>query len=144
MIRKIKKGEGKLVDNLLTKLVKSEKEFDNNINENFVVNNYYEDKIDKENNIILVVELDNKIVGYLYGFLEVNDALIKKVGHLDALYIEEDYRNKGYARKLINEFKKYAKENDVDHIEVKVFSNNIKAYNLYKSENLSLLTFQNK
>lgn len=144
MIREIQKGEGNIVDNLLTKLIKSEKEFDSNINENFVVNNYYENRIGKDYNIIYVVEINNKIVGYLYGYLEENDSIIKKIGHLDALYIEEDYRNKGYARKLINEFRAYCTKNDVDHIEVKVFSDNIKAYNLYKSENLSLLTFQNK
>ena len=144
MIRKINKGEGEIVDKLLTKLIKSEKEFDSNIDENYVVSNYYENIIDNDDKVIYVVEIDNKIVGYLYGYIEDNTALIKKVGHLDALYIEEDYRNKGYARSLINEFKKYAKEKDVHHIEVKVFSKNIKAFNLYNSENLLLLTFQNR
>lgn len=139
MIREIQKGEGNIVDNLLTKLIKSEKEFDSNINENFIVNNYYENIIGKDYNKIFVVLDDNKIVGYLYGFLEENEAIIKKVGHLDALYIEEDYRNKGYARKLINEFKNYCMKNDVAYIEVKALSNNIKAVNLYTSEDFTEL-----
>ena len=69
-IRYAKLEDAKLANSLLTKLIRDEKQYDNNINENCVVHRLYENLILDEDNCLLVAEHSNKLVGYLYGFLQ--------------------------------------------------------------------------
>lgn len=78
---------------LLTKLIKDEKQYDDNIDENYEVTSYYE-KIINDNNILLVAKHSNKIVGYLYGYIKDDKVSINPTSVLDALYVEEEYRKK--------------------------------------------------
>ena len=45
-VRKIKKEEASIVDNLLTLLIRDEKQYDDNIDINFKVTNFYQNYID--------------------------------------------------------------------------------------------------
>ena len=133
-IRKANISDAKRLNELLTKLIRDEKKYDNNINENYVVKSYYEYVIPKKQNIILVAESSNTIVGYLYGYIiNDGDTSINNVAKIDALFIEEDYRHLGIATSLINEFKNIIKEDNVKYIEVNVCNNNIEAINTYKN-----------
>ena len=135
-IRKCKTEETNIANELLTKLIRYEKEFDNNINENCTVNYYYESIIDNPSHLILFAETEEKIIGYIYGFIQENgDTTKEKVGQIDALYIEEEYRNMKIGDKLITEFIEWAKEQNVKIIEISVFDTNIKARNLYTKKN---------
>ena len=134
IIRKANISDAKRLNELLTKLIRDEKKYDDNINENCAVKSYYEYIIPKEQNIILVAESSNTIVGYLYGYIiNDGDTSINNVAKIDALFIEEDYRHLGIATSLINEFKKIIKEDNVKYIEVNVCNNNIEAINTYKN-----------
>ena len=140
-IRKCKTEETNIANELLTKLIRFEKQFDNNINENCTVNYYYESVIDNPSHLILFAQIEEKIIGYIYGFIQENgDTTKEKVGQIDALYIEEEYRNMKVGDKLITEFIEWAKEQNVKIIEISVFDTNIKARNLYTKKNFKTLT----
>ena len=135
IIRKAKIEEANIANNFLTKLIRDEKKYDNNINENIVINNYYEKYIDKDNTCLLFALIDNKIVGYIYGFVKNDgDAVINKVALLDALYVDIEYRKLGVANSLINEFKNWSKD-IANSIEVNVCYQNESAVKLYKKHN---------
>lgn len=125
----------KEANNLLTLLIRDEKQYDPSINENCVISRFYEDMISNDSNILLVAEIDNKIIGYLYGYIVDNgNTYLDKVSKLDALYIIKEYRKNKIATKLINEFKSWSLKNGVKYIELQVLNDNTSAVNLYKKE----------
>ena len=135
-IRKAINGEGKFADSFLTKLIRDEKKYDPNINENVWIIDYYENIINKENHIILFAELDNKIIGYLYGYIiEEKGILIDKTSKIDALYVEEKYRGNKVGDTLIKKFKDWSKEKEVKTIEIDVWAQNESARRLYSNNN---------
>jgi ribosomal protein S18 acetylase RimI-like enzyme len=132
IIRKAIKEDAKTLNWLLTLLIRDEKQYDNSINENFVVTNMYENYIEDKNRCILVALENNKIIGYLYGYLKEFDSTINnKICLLDALYVDINYRKIGVANELINSFKNWCINNNSKTIEVNVCSKNINAKNLY-------------
>lgn len=134
-IRKAKLDDCVTVDELLTKLILDEKQYDNNIDENFKVSSYYQNYYDKETDCLLVGVIDDKIIGYIYGYIKDDANIINKEAKLDALYVEEDYRHQGIAQSLIDSFLNYCKEKEVKIVEVNACSENIHAINLYKKNN---------
>lgn len=101
---------------------KSDKEFIKTIN----------DFIKEENLNILVKEDNNKIVGYLA--FEIIDRITKYIW-IDELVIDETKQNKGFAKDLILEIKKLAKNMDCKRIEFGCWSFNTKAMSIYESMN---------
>ena len=135
-IRKCTKEETNIANALLTKLIRDEKQYDDNINENVTVDYYYESVINNENHLILFAEIEEKIVGYIYGFIENYDTTyINKISKLDALYVIEDYRHMGVGKNLIENFIDLSKSKNVSKIEVSACAGNINAMNLYQSIN---------
>ena len=132
-IRKALIKDTKTVNNLLTLLIRDEKQYDPSINTDFVVTNMYENYIDKAGYLVIVAEENQKIMGYLYGYLKDNDGTYKgNIAKLDALFVLEEYRHQGIADALITYFKDWALKNNVQKIEVSVCSKNIKAKCLYE------------
>lgn len=135
VIRKAEPKDTKEANNLLTMLIRDEKQYDPSINENCVISRFYEDMISNDSNILLVAEIDNEIIGYLYGYIVDNgNTYLDKVSKLDALYIIKEYRKNKIATKLINEFKSWSLKNGVKYIELQVLNDNTSAVNLYKKE----------
>ena len=135
IIRKAILKDAMYINKLLTLLIRDEKKYDSNINENCVVERLYEDIIPNDSNVVLVAEKDNKIVGYLFGYMINNgNAYLEKSSKLEALYVIDKYRKNGVATSLIEEFKSWSLENDVKYIEVQVLNDNINAINLYNKE----------
>ena len=85
-------------DELLTKLIQDERQYNDTIDENYVVTNHFNTMLNDENIIILAKYINNIIVGYI---------LIRKMDDntclLDGLYVEKEYRNKGIAKSLLTE-----------------------------------------
>lgn len=134
-IRKANIKDAKSVNELLTLLIRDEKKYDININEECTIEKLYEDIIPNENSIVLVAEKDKKILGYLFGYIiENGNAYLEKSAKLEALYIDEKYRKNKIATSLIEKFKIWSKEKKVKYIEVQVLNENASAYNLYKKE----------
>ncbi len=131
-IRKALPSDASKLNELLTKLIQDEKKYDKNINENCIVTHLYEDLISNEYNSIFVALENNQIIGYIFGYIVDNgDAYLDLVAKLEALYVEENYRNRGIGNDLIIEFKKWATMNKVKYIEVSVCSKNENAIKLY-------------
>ena len=117
-------------DSLLTKLIQDERQYDNSIDKSFVVKDFYKNVIQDDRNILLVYEEDNTIKGYIYlkPHNEQKDAYI-----VDALFVEEQYRNQGIAKSLFQEAKIIMKKWNIKNLYIGVMADNIKAYNLYKN-----------
>lgn len=133
MIRKVETlEEANKCDELLNKLILDEKKYDNTINENFVVNNYFSKMINNENNILLIDIIDDKIIAYVFAKKIYDESI--DIGYLiDGLYVEQEYRNRGIAKNLINEIIKICENNNASYIDINVMYNNTLAKKLYKS-----------
>ncbi len=118
---------------LLTKLIKSEKEFNENINENYKVSEWFENFYNNSMNVIIVAKDNEVIVGYLFCRITTvdNGPMIEHEALLDGLYVESEYRNKGIATQLINSAKKWCMDRDVKYLNLEVYENNVAALNLY-------------
>ena len=118
-------------DELLTKLVHDEKKYDETIDINFEVKNFYSTSLKDDDKILFGYYQNDILVGYLY-LLEKYTNNVKGY-FIDALYVEEEYRNQGYASELINEALSYAEGNDGKYIDINVMNANIVAKELYKN-----------
>ena len=117
-------------DSLLTKLIQDERQYDNSIDKNFIVKDYFKNVIKNQDNILLCYEEYKILKGYIY--LKLTTADNKKGYLIDGLYVEETYRDNGIASKLIESALDMLKDNNVDFIDINVLAQNQKAINLYK------------
>lgn len=139
-IREAKRDDIKDINNLLTDLIQYERRYDENINKNYVVKNYYEQFLNKKDSCIIVAEdKNNNILGYGFGFImDYGNVYDNKVAQLDAMYIKPEYRKNGIARQIIQYFIEWSKKNKASYIELKVYNNNNKAIELYEKEGFSI------
>ena len=120
-----------ICDNLLTKLIQDEKKYNDYIDDNFVVKDYFKNVIKDEKNILLCYKEDEIIKGYIYLKNIIED---NKSGYLiDGLYVLEEYRNNGIAKELINSSLSILKSKNINFIDVNTMYKNKEANNLYKS-----------
>lgn len=124
---------------LLEKLIQSESKFNNNIDQEFKVNNWFENFYNENTNAIFIAKNNEKIIGYVYvQITSVDDGPMKnKEALIDGLYIEEDYRTQGISKILMNKAEEWAKENGVKYLYVNVLEGNSRAVNLYKKLNFN-------
>ncbi len=130
IIRVLDEERASTCDILLTKLIQDERQYDNSIDKDFVVNNYFKNIIKNENNILLCYEEDNIIKGYIYLKPVNNDS--QNCYLIDGLYVDNEYRNKGIATKLIENALNIIKETNVAVVDINVMANNSVAISLYK------------
>lgn len=130
IIRIIEEKDAKVCDELLTKLIRDESKYDKLISKDFEVQDYFKNVIKDSNNILLGYIIDNQIIGYTYLKYLAND---NKKGYLiDGLYILENYRGQGYAKKLLKYALNLLENKSLDFIDINVLGTNEKARNLYK------------
>ena len=124
-------------DELLTKLIQDERQYNDTIDENYVVTNHFNTMLNDENIIILAKYINNIIVGYI---------LIRKMDDntclLDGLYVEKEYRNKGIAKSLLTEAILRIQNMNVRYIDIKVMYNNIIDKHIY--EKLDFVNYEIK
>ena len=113
----------------LNKLIQDETKYDKNLRKDLIIESYYEHK---NNNSIIFLAYDNEvIIGYIYGFIIDDIFLENPSAKLDALFVEEKYRRRGVATKLINEFISWCNLNNIMYVSVSVLSDNKAAKILY-------------
>jgi len=84
--------------------------------------------------ITLVAVRDKKIIGCIRGALTktLHVLNVNLRGTIDNLYIDEENRKSGIAKRLIEELIKWFKEKKVDVMTLHVYPSNSKAISLYK------------
>ena len=114
-------------DELLTKLIHDERQYNDTIEDNYIVTNHFNKMLDDENIIILAYYINKTIVGYI---------LIRKMANitclLDGLYVEKEYRNKGIGNSLLKEAISRIKNMNVKYVDINVMYNNIIAKHIYE------------
>ncbi len=132
MIERIKTKElADKCDELLTKLIQDEKQYDDSIDTDLKIINYFNNFVNDDNKVLLGYLIDDVLVGYTYAFETVSNNV--KGMFIDGLYVESDYRNRGIAKELINEVILEAEKRDAKFIDIKVMSKNEIAKKLYES-----------
>ncbi len=132
MIDKIKTKElADKCDELLTKLILDERQYDDSIDPDFKVSNYFNNFVNDEDKVLLGYLVDNTLVGYIYAYETVSNNI--KGLFIDGLYVETDFRNRGIAKELINEIVLEAENREAKFIDIKVMSKNDVAKHLYNS-----------
>lgn len=130
------KQEALMCNDFLNKLIKDEKKYDDNINDNISINNFYDNLYLNDNNKLFIAVDNDKSIGYIY--LKITEpekeAQLYKEVFIDAVYVEEEYRNKGIATNLIKKAKEYSKEMGAKKISINVIIKNEIAYKLYEKE----------
>lgn len=135
-IREVKTiEEARVCDTLLTKLIQDEAKYNKLINPNFIVNNYFENIYMNNTNSLLIAVDNNIIIGYIFNKLIDSEVDNIKVSLIDGLYVESEYRNKGIASSLIEASLKWAKENNINAVKIKVITENQAALKLYEKYN---------
>ena len=114
-------------DELLTKLIHDERQYNDTIEDNYIITNHFNKMLDDENIIILAYYINKIIVGYI---------LIRKMANntclLDGLYVEKEYRNKGIGKSLLTEAISRIKNMNVKYVDINVMYNNIIAKHIYE------------
>ena len=98
-----------------------------------------QDRITSKNSIGLVNKVDGKAVGYLIGLIrdEETGRLDAKYAELEHMFVSENERGKGIGEALVEAFKSWVKNNDLNKIKVNVSFDNKKAIEFYKKVGLA-------
>ena len=91
---------------------------------------YFENMLNSE--IVFVAEVQEKIVGYLAGSIcEEVSYITETFAELDNMCIDDKYRRFGIGTMLMDEFKKYCKEKNMQNIKVTASVKNCRAIQFY-------------
>ena len=114
-------------DELLTKLIQDERQYNDTIDDNYIVTNHFNKMLDDENIIILAYYINEIIVGYILIRRMANSTCL-----LDGLYVEKEYRNKGIGKSLLTEAISRIKNMNIKYVDINVMYNNIIAKHIYE------------
>ena len=81
---------------------------------------------------------DNKLAFAIAGFRTLNFFFSGKTLYIDDLITNPNHKRKGYAGKLLDWIKEYAKENNYDHISLDSGFQRKDAYRLYLNKGLEV------
>ena len=114
-------------DELVTKLIQDERQYNDTIDDNYIVTNHFNKMLDDENIIILAYYINEIIVGYILIRRTSNNTCL-----LDGLYVEKEYRNKGIGNSLLKDAISRIKNMNVKYVDINVMYNNIIAKHIYE------------
>ena len=127
MIIKVKdEMDAKVCDDFLTLLIQDERKYDKSIEEDFVCKDYFVQMINDEN-ILLLYKVKDENVGYVF-LKRISDGYL-----IDGLYVDISFRGRGISKELISEAIHEIELKGNYKVFIKVWKENIIAYNLYKS-----------
>lgn len=136
IIRKAKKSDFDSILKLAKQLWDTEKVFFSNLKDDYFADEQAKslllNNILKRKSHFLVAEENNKIIGYIYGYVSRADLYKKKVGYIDQIVVDEEYRRQGICNKLMNSFTEIMKKYGCGYIELNAFKQNLPAVECYK------------
>ena len=96
-------------------------------------NKYFEELIRDEYVIVAIIE--NNIVGYLAGTINDKGSYESiQYGEINNMLIDKKYRRYGIGRKLINQFKEFCKNNNINNLKVVASAKNLNALSFYRKQ----------
>lgn len=105
---------------------------------------FFQDAIQAENKLLLVVELDNEVVAFALAFLKntlASDCLVcHKYVYLADLAVSSSCRRLGLGKKLLNAVKEWGRSHGAHFIELDVLEENELAQQLYERENFTVFS----
>ena len=110
----------------------------------------FKTELSNSNNIYLVAELENEIVGICFSNIKEisNNKIMKdrKFLHIENICIGKKHQKKGIGKKLYNQIIQLAKEKNIKNIELMVWEFNENAIKFYKNLGMSIknLKFEQK
>lgn len=110
----------------------------------------FKTELSNSNNIYLVAELENEIVGICFSNIKEisNNKIMKdrKFLHIENICIDKKHQKKGIGKKLYNQIIQLAKEENIKNIELMVWEFNENAIKFYKNLGMSIknLKFEQK
>ncbi|MBD3906694.1 GNAT family N-acetyltransferase [Chryseobacterium sp. Ch-15] len=95
--------------------------------------NFLKGRIENNDSEIFVAENDGKLVGFVQLYPLFSSTRMKRYWLLNDLYVNENYRGKGFSKQLIEEAKKHAKSTDASGILLETGKSNDIGNQLYPS-----------
>jgi len=134
-IRKAKKEDIESIHKLDRESVKYHKKFDRDfysISEKWwkIKKDSCLKAIENPANLILVSEINGKVVGYIWGFVETS--IKNKIGRIQELIVTSRQRGKGIGKELINQMLNFFKEKKCIISEIEVSVNNLPTVQVYE------------
>ena len=100
----------------------------------------FKNELSNSNNIYLVAQLENKIVGICFSQIKEisNNRIMKnrKILNIGDICVDEKYQRNGIGKKLYNQIVQIAKEKNIHNVELMVWNFNKNAIKFY--ENLGM------
>lgn len=97
---------------------------------------YLSELIKEEKNIFYVIEVDQEVIGFIYGYEESKGFLPihkkRTYFYIDNVVVSPEHQRKGYGRKLLNKIINECKNRGYSDIMLNVYNFNKKAISLYQ------------
>ena len=110
----------------------------------------FKNELSNSNNIYLVAQLENKIVGICFSQIKEisNNRIMKdrKILNIGDICIDKKYQRNGIGKKLYNQIVQIAKEKNIHNVELMVWNFNKNAIKFYENlgMNVKNLKFEQK
>lgn len=135
IIRKAKKEDIESIHKLDEESTKYHKKFDRDfytISEKWwkIKKDSQINAIKSPTNLILVAEIDDKVVGYIWGYVEI--IMKHKIGKIQELIVTSKQRGKGIGKELIKRMLDFFKEKKCIISEIEVFVENLPTIKVYE------------
>ncbi len=139
-IRPAKSKDIQTIEKFQQKLVNCERPFDDGIPKEVIyydINELYED----DDTILLVIETD-KVIGCGFAQVRFNTERNEDYGYLGLMFVEEEYRGQGIAKKLLTNLTDHLKNKNIKDIRLKVYSENKQAIKAYEKFGFKSLFYE--
>lgn len=140
-IREVKLSDLKNIQKVHNEVIQWSKQFDPVIDINYSYSKkgikYLIKSIENKNIFKVVAEIDNKIIGYLFGGKFTYDYRKVIYGEIQDMGVISKYRGKGIGTKLVEEFKKWCVKKGYNWLYVNTYVEDTKAVNFYKKQGLT-------
>ena len=133
IIREAVEEELKTLQEFEQEIVRYERPFAPNLKENPITYYDIKDLINRPDALVLVVVVDNKLVGSGYALIKKSEPYKHPdyFAYLGFMYIAPEQRGKGLNGTLIKELIQWAKKRDIHEVQLDVYAENKSALSAY-------------
>jgi RimJ/RimL family protein N-acetyltransferase len=138
-LRQAETSDIETIQELNTELSEMEAErYDPTINVEWTLSDqaadWYRKRINQSDGFAYVVEDNETVVGYAIGACSEPEAFreVDKIAEMETMFLKPEYRGEGIGSELMNEFKDWAEEKDVERLRVEASADNKGAIRFYR------------